>query len=81
MNDPQAHAVGAFYDVTCPNGVVRKATHTPVRLENEGELDGRTAPMIGEQGREILKEAGYDDARIDGMLADGSMYIWEDPEA
>ena len=81
MNDPQAHAVGAFYDVTCPNGVVRKATHTPVRLESEGDLDGRTAPMIGEQGREILKEAGYDDAQIDGMLESGAMYIWEDTEA
>ena len=78
MNDPQAHAVGAFYDVTCPNGVVRKATHTPVRLESEGDLDGRTAPMIGEQGREVLKEVGYDDAKIDAMLESGSLYIWKD---
>ena len=68
MNDPQAHAVGAFYDVTCPNGVVRKATHTPVRLE------------IGEQGREILSEIGYTDEKIDQMLADGSLYIWQDKE-
>ena len=80
MNDPQAHAVGAYYDVTCPNGVVRKATHTPVRLESEGELDGRTAPMIGEQGREVLKEVGYDDAKIDAMLESGSLYIWKDEE-
>ena len=78
MNDPQAHAVGAFYDVTCPNGVVRKATHTPVRLESEGDIDGRTAPMIGEQGREVLKEVGYDDAKIDAMLESGSLYIWKD---
>ena len=78
MNDPQAHAVGAFYDVTCPNGVVRKATHTPVRLESEGDLDGRTAPMIGEQGREVLKEVGYDDAKIDAMLESASLYIWKD---
>ena len=80
MNDPQAHAVGAFYDVTCPNGVVRKATHTPVRLESEGEIDGRTAPMIGEQGREILSEIGYTDEKIDEMLTNGSLYIWQDKE-
>ena len=80
MNDPQAHAVGAFYDVTCPNGVVRKATHTPVRLESEGDIDGRTAPMIGEQGREVLKEVGYDDAKIDAMLESGSLYIWKDED-
>jgi cinnamoyl-CoA:phenyllactate CoA-transferase len=80
MNDPQAHAVGAFYDVTCPNGVVRKATHTPVRLESEGEIDGRTAPMIGEQGREVLKEVGYSDEKIDSMLENGTLYIWKDEE-
>ena len=80
MNDPQAHAVGAFYDVTCPNGVVRKATHTPVRLESEGEIDGRTAPLIGEQGREILSEIGYSDEKIDEMLTNGSLYIWQDKE-
>jgi cinnamoyl-CoA:phenyllactate CoA-transferase len=80
MNDPQAHAVGAFYDVTCPNGVVRKATHTPVRLESEGEIDGRTAPMIGEQGREVLKEVGYSDEKIESMLENGTLYIWKDEE-
>ena len=80
MNDPQAHAVGAFYDVTCPNGVVRKATHTPVRLESEGEIDGRTAPMIGEQGREVLKEVGYSDEKIESMLENGTLYIWKDKE-
>ena len=41
---------------------------------------GRTAPMIGEQGREILSEIGYTDEKIDQMLADGSLYIWQDKE-
>ena len=34
--------------------------------------------MIGEQGREVLKEVGYDDAKIDAMLESGSLYIWKD---
>lgn len=80
LNDPQANAVGAFYDVTCPNGVVRKATHTPVRLESEDGIDGRTAPLIGQNGREVLKEVGYTDEKIDAMLDDGSMFIWKKPE-
>lgn len=75
LDDPQANAVGAFYDVTCPNGTVRKITHTPVRLESEGELAGNRAPLIGEHGREVLKEVGYSDAEVDAMLEKGALFI------
>ena len=75
LEDPQAEAVGAFYEVTCPNGAVRKATHTPVQLASEGGIDGRRAPLIGENGREILQEYGYSDAEIDALLQSGALYI------
>lgn len=78
LDDPQANAVGAFYDVTCPNGKVRKITHTPVRITSEGELDGRVAPLIGEQGVEIMKEIGYSDEKISEMLASGALYVWKE---
>ena len=78
LDDPQANAVGAFYDVTCPNGEVRKITHTPVRITSEGELEGRVAPLIGEQGVEIMKEIGYSDERIREMLESGALYVWKD---
>lgn len=77
LDDPQANAVGAFYDCTCPNGVVRKVTHTPVRIASEGELEGRTAPLIGEQGVEVLKEVGYSDEKINEMLESGALYVWK----
>ena len=80
LDDPQANAIGAFYDCTCPNGVVRKVTHTPVRMDSEDDLGSGTAPLIGEQGREILQEIGYSDETIDAMLESGAMYIWEDPD-
>lgn len=78
INDPQANAVGAFYDAVCPNGVVRKVTHTPVRIESEGGIDGRTAPLIGQHGVEIMKEHGYTDEKINAMLESGAMYIWKE---
>ena len=78
LDDPQANAVGAFYDVTCPNGEVRKITHTPVRITSEGELEGRVAPLIGEQGVEIMKEIGYSDEKIREMLESGALYVWKD---
>lgn len=77
LDDPQANAVGAFYDCTCPNGAVRKVTHTPVRIESEGELEGRTAPLIGENGREILTELGYSAENISELLESGAMYEWK----
>ena len=78
IEDPQANAVGAFYDCKCPNGNVVKVTHTPVRMDSEDDLGERTAPLIGEQGREILAEVGYSDAKIDAMLESGALYIWKE---
>lgn len=78
LDDPQANATGAFYDCKCPNGEIRKITHTPVRINSEGEIDGRTAPLIGEQGVEIMKELGYSDEKIDEMLASGALYVWKE---
>lgn len=81
LDDPQSNAVGAFYDCVCPNGAVRKVTHTPVRLESEDGIDGRTAPLIGENGREILKEYGYTDQQVDAMLESGALFIWNKDKA
>ena len=78
IEDPQANAVGAFYDCKCPNGNIVKVTHTPVRMDSEDDLGERTAPLIGEQGREILAEVGYSDEKIDAMLESGALYIWKE---
>lgn len=77
LEDPQANAVGAYYDCVCPNGVVRKVTHTPVRIQGEGALEGRTAPLIGQHSVEVLREIGYSQAEIDAMLESGALYVWQ----
>lgn len=80
LEDPQANAVGAFYDCTCPNGAVRKVTHTPVHIESEGAPEGRTAPMIGEQSEEIARELGYSADETRAMLESGALYVWRPEE-
>ena len=75
LEDPQSNAVGAFYEVECANGVKRKISHTPVRLESEDELATDRAPLIGENGREIMKDIGYSDEEIDKLVESGALYI------
>ena len=48
-----------------PGSPLRLA-RTPVRLERAG-------PLLGEHSREILREAGYADAEIDRLMAEGTV--------
>ena len=45
-----------------------------------GNADYKRGPLIGEQGVEVLKELGYDDAKTNEMLENKSLYVWSDPE-
>jgi crotonobetainyl-CoA:carnitine CoA-transferase CaiB-like acyl-CoA transferase len=40
-----------------------KLNRTPMAVHRE-------APALGEHGREVLREAGYDDTAIDALIAD-----------
>lgn len=71
LDDPQIAHNGTFveYDhategrVTTP-GFPYQFSRTPARID-------RGAPLVGEHSREVLRELGFDDARIDGLLASG----------
>ena len=78
--DPQAEANNCFYDMTYDNGNTRRLVRPPVRFQNMGNADYKRGPLIGEQGVEVLKELGYDDAKINEMLENKSLYVWTDPE-
>ena len=43
---------------------------SPLRLGGEPPEMRRAAPRLGEHSREVLREAGYDDASIDALVAD-----------
>ena len=78
--DPQAEANNCFYDMTYDNGNTRRLVRPPVRFQNMGNAGYKRGPLIGEQGVEVLKELGYDDAKINEMLENKSLYVWSDPE-
>lgn len=77
MHDHQAEANNCFYDMDYGNGSVKRLVRLPVKFEEMGNPDYKKGPFIGEQGKEILKELGYDDTGIDKLLNEGDIYIWE----
>jgi crotonobetainyl-CoA:carnitine CoA-transferase CaiB-like acyl-CoA transferase len=46
----------------------------PVRFSSTPATVRRPAPLIGEHGREVLAEVGYDDAALDRLARDGVLF-------
>jgi crotonobetainyl-CoA:carnitine CoA-transferase CaiB-like acyl-CoA transferase len=69
--DPQIAHNGTFVEYDHPTegrvktpGFPYKFSKTPAKVE-------RGAPLAGEHSREVLRSAGYDDGRIDALIAAG----------
>ncbi len=65
---PHARARAAFVTV---DGVVQPAPAP--RFERTPAVMPRAAPHVGQHSREVLREAGLDDAHINAMLAAGTL--------
>ena len=66
--DPQAHAAGAFVDVTRKNGEVYKSVATPVRFHDGEDAQPRgDTPAFGEHTLEVLREYGFSEAEIESL--------------
>ena len=77
-NDKQAEANNCFYDMTYSNGNTRRIVRLPVKFQEMGVPEYKTGPLIGEQGAEVLKELGYEDAQIKEMQDKGALFVWKD---
>lgn len=68
VEDPQAHAAGAFVEVTRSNGESYKSVATPVRFHDGEDAQPRgDTPGFGQHTMEVLREYGYSDAEITGL--------------
>ena len=77
-NDKQAEANNCFYDMTYSNGNTRRLVRLPVKFQEMGVPEYKTGALIGEQGAEVLKELGYEDAQIKEMQDKGALFVWKD---
>ncbi|MEM7092965.1 MAG: CoA transferase [Actinomycetota bacterium] len=71
VRDPQAEALGLFPSVDSGAFGDYRTVANPIRIAGV-ELDPvAPAPGIGQHSVDVLGEAGFDQASIDGLLADG----------
>ena len=47
----------------------------PGMLPMSGDDERQVAPAVGEHGREILRERGYDDEAIENLIAGNAMFV------
>jgi len=68
LEDPHVGAVGLVQQVQHPTQGTVRHINVPVSMTGYVPSLRHHAPRIGEQTRDILRELGYDEARIRGML-------------
>ncbi len=72
VDDPYAKAAGCFVEVEDALGERYLAPASPARFPGAERGPTRPAPPLGAHTAEILKEAGYSRAEIDGLVASGA---------
>ena len=71
MSTTSAEAVGFWKSIDHPTEGKLRTPSFPIAFSETPADIRRHAPNLGEHSVEILKEAGYDQAAIDAMLAEG----------
>ena len=71
--DAQLNANGMVIEVEHPQAGLLRLPGTPVRLHGTPPVPRRSAPGLGEQTVEILRELGYDDAALADLKREGAI--------
>jgi crotonobetainyl-CoA:carnitine CoA-transferase CaiB-like acyl-CoA transferase len=73
VSDPQVKAREMVIEVEHPKAGRVKAIGHPVKFSETKVEASRPAPLLGQHTREVLKDLGYDDARIDALAQEGAV--------
>lgn len=71
LADPHLHDVGFYTEYDHPTEGRLRRVETPVGFSHARPSFQFGAPRLGQHSIELLKEAGYSDAEIEALLADG----------
>ncbi|HJS38971.1 MAG TPA: CoA transferase [Burkholderiales bacterium] len=72
LRDPHLAAIGYFMPVEHPSEGRLLSMKVPSEWSETEPAYRRHAPRFGEHTREVLREAGYSDAQIDGLTKNGA---------
>jgi crotonobetainyl-CoA:carnitine CoA-transferase CaiB-like acyl-CoA transferase len=72
LRDPHLEAIGYFTPVEHPSEGTLLSMKVPSEWSETEPGYRRHAPRLGEHTREVLREAGYDDAAIERLIAAGA---------
>lgn len=72
LADPQAEALGQLASVSLPGETSALVPKLPLEFSAHPAASLAAPPRLGENGRAILKEAGYDDREIDSLARTGA---------
>jgi crotonobetainyl-CoA:carnitine CoA-transferase CaiB-like acyl-CoA transferase len=73
FDDPHLAATGGLLDVLMPDGIRTRLPRLPVEVDGRRPGLRREAPGLGEHTREVLREAGVDDAEITALAQQGML--------
>ena len=73
VDDPQIQHNGTFVEYDHPTEGRVRTPGFPIKFSRTPGEVSRGAPLTGEHTREVLREAGYSDERIDALLAAGAI--------
>ena len=71
FEDPHLMASGGLLAITLPDGTDTRLPALPIEMHGERFAALRNPPRSGEHTVEVLQEAGYSEADIDALIADG----------
>jgi crotonobetainyl-CoA:carnitine CoA-transferase CaiB-like acyl-CoA transferase len=72
FEDEHLMARGFFWDAPHRRGANVRQLGSPMRFSATPTVRGRSGPVLGEHTRQVLRSAGWDDARIDALCAEGA---------
>ena len=81
VSDPQLQANGIVVPLEGAGGNLASTISSPIQVHGIAKVAAKRGPELGEHSGQILRQLGFDDAQIDGLVAGGAVPGTKQPTA